>query len=317
MAAGLVPVGHGNDAGGSIRIPAAACGLIGLKPSRGRVPALPSLNALAYPLGTNHAITRTVRDTAVLLDVGQGEVAGSPYVIAPPARPYAAEVGANPGRCRVAWSTALPSGAPVFAAGAAAVERAVTLLAELGHELIEAAPEYPLDDVRIASQVFMAAPLAVDIDARLAELARPLRDDDLEPLTRALYESAKRLSAADVVLAHRALERAGHRLGGFFEHHDLLVTPTLGRTVPPLGLLDTSDLAAMYEHAPAIVPFTTVYNVTGQPAISLPLGTDEHGLPVGVQLAAAFGREDLLIRVAAQLEAAGAWTVRPLWPPIP
>lgn len=315
VAAGIVPVGHANDGGGSIRIPAAECGLIGLKPSRGRVSALPALTALAYPLGINHAITRTVRDTALLLDVGQGAVAGDPYVIALPARPYLDEVGAGPGRCRIAFSTVLPNGDPVFADGAAAVARTAALLEALGHELVEATPTYPIEDAAIASGVFMSVPLTIEVDARLEQLGRGLRDDDLEPLTRMLYEGGKQVPGTRVVEAHHALERASRTLGAFFTDYDVLVTPTLGRTVPPLGLLNTSDLDAMRQHASAVAVLTSPYNVSGQPAISLPLGTDTNGLPVGVQLAAAYGREDLLIRIAAQLEATEAWSSAPVWPP--
>jgi amidase len=315
VAAGIVPAGHANDGGGSIRIPASACGLVGLKPSRGRTPGAPKFNAMAYPLAVNHALTRTVRDCALLLDVAQGPVAGDPYVVAPPLRPYIDEVGAPVERCRVAVSTTTPAGNHVDPDCAAAVERAVALLGELGHIVGEASPEYPLDAIQTAMRAFMAAPLAVDIDARLAELGRELRDDDLEPMTRMIYEGGTHLRGTDVVIAHQELERAAHVVGSFFEQHDLVVTATIARTVPPLGLLDTTNIAAMQRHAGIVAALTSPFNVTGQPAISLPFGVDRHGLPVGVQIVAAFGREDLLLRVAAQLEATGAWDAHPFWPP--
>jgi amidase len=315
VAAGIVPAGHGNDGGGSIRIPASECGLVGLKPSRGRTPALPRRSAMAYPLGINHVLTRSVRDTALFLDVGAGPVPGDPYVIAPPARPFADEVGAAPGRRRVAVSVTTPSGDPVDTDCAAVVRDVATLLGELGHEVSDAAPEYPLDAISTAMQVFMAAPLVVEVDARLDALGRALRDDDLEPLTRQIYERGRTLSATDVVIAHQELERASHIIGGFFETYDLLLTATIARPVPPLGYLDTTDPAAMRERGAVFAALTGPFNVTGQPAISLPLGHDRDGLPVGVQLVAGFGREDLLLRVAAQLEEGRPWSTRPVWPP--
>jgi amidase len=315
VASGMVPIGHGNDGGGSIRIPAAMCGLVGLKPSRGRTPAAPKRTMLAYPLAVNHVLTTTVRDCALALDVGAGPLPGDPFVVAPPLRPYADEVGADPGRCRVAFSIATPAGDPAFPDAATAVERTAALLAELGHDVGEGAPDYPVEAMQHALQTFLRVPLAVDIDARLAELGRELRDDDLEPLTRMIYEAGKRASGAELVAAHQLLEHTARRVGRFFVDHDVLVTPTVAVPTPPLGLLDTRDPAAMARHAGPIVALTGPFNVTGQPAISLPLGRTDGGLPVGVQLVAAYGREDLLLRVAAQLEAAAPWETRPAWAP--
>jgi amidase len=270
---------------------------------------------LAYPLGINHALTRTVRDSALLLDISQGPTTGDPYVIAPPVRPYLDEVGAEPGRCRVAVSFAMPSGDTIDPECAAVVERAVALLAEAGHEVQEAAPDYPLEALGSVMGVFMSVPLLVDVDARLAELGRDLRDDDLEPMTRMIYENGKRATGAQVVAAHQELERCAQQIGAFFDGFDLLVTATIARTVPPLGLLDTTNVAAMQQHAGKVAALTMPFNVTGQPAISLPIGVDPLGLPVGVQIVAAYGREDLLVRIASQLEAMGAWDPTPVWPP--
>lgn len=314
VAAGIVPIAHGNDGGGSIRIPASMCGLIGLKPSRGRVPAAPERSLLAYPMGVNHALTRTVRDTALLLDVAQGPMPGDPYVIAAPERPYVAEVGADPGRLRIALSTVMPSGAPVDADCDRVTRRAADALATLGHQIVEATPDYPAEIISRVMSVTMGVPLAVKVDARLAELGRELAEDDLEPMTRMIYESGRQLPATAMTVALQDLEFAAHRLGEFFGTYDLLLTPTIARTVPPLGLLDTTSLPAMMQHAGAHSAMTSVYNVTGQPAISLPFGTDSSGLPVGIQLVAAYGREDLLIRLAAQLEATNAWTTTPVLP---
>ena len=314
VAAGIAPLGHGNDGGGSIRIPAAACGLVGLKPSRGRVTAAPKRTLLSYPLGINHVLTRSVRDSALVLDLSAGPVTGDPYVIASPSSPWLDEVGLAPGACRIAVDLATPAGEPVHADCAAVVQDVAQLLAELGHRVDAARPAYPVDALSCAMSTFMGTSLVVDVDDRLAVLGRDLRDDDLEPLSRMIYEQARSLTGAAVARAHMELERASRTIGSFFVEHDLLLTPTLARPVPPLGLLDTTNLASIREHAAAYAAMTSFCNVTGQPAISLPLGVDRRGLPVGVQLVAAYGREDLLLRVAAQLEVARPWSMRPVWP---
>ncbi len=316
VAAGIVPTGHGNDGGGSIRIPASENGLIGLKPSRGRVTSAPAQWMFAYPLAINHALARSVRDSALMLDVAQGPQRGDPYVIPPPLRPYVDEVGADPGRLRVALCTTMPDGSPVDAPCAAAAQAAAALLERLGHHVEPAVPDWPVEDLGTTMRVMMEAPQVREVDVRLAELGRPgqLTDDDLEPMTRAIYEHGMALRGVDVTDALEALEGIAHRLGALFGTYDLLLTPTIARTVPQLGVLDTTDLMAMYEHAGAFSALTAPFNMSGQPAISLPLGTDPDGMPVGVQLVAAFGREDLLLRVASQVEATGAWDTTPVDP---
>jgi amidase len=184
-------------------------------------------------------------------------------VIAPPVRPYLDEVGADPGRCRMAVSFAMPSGERIDPECEAVVERAVALLSEAGHEVQEAAPDYPLAALSAVMGTFMSVPLAVEVDARLAELGRELRDDDLEPLTRTIYENGKRATGAQVVSAHQELERCSQEVGAFFDGFDLLVTATIARTVPPLGLLDTTNVAAMQKHASKIAALTSPFNVTG------------------------------------------------------
>jgi amidase len=271
---------------------------------------------MSYPLSTHHALTRSVRDAALLLDVTCGPTVGDPYVIEPPRRPYVDEVGAPPGRCRIAVGWATPAGDPVHADCRAVVDDIAGVLSGLGHRVGEATPVYPIEALQMAMRVFMSGPLAVDVDVRLAGLGRTLRDDDLEPFTRVLYESGRSLAGADVIVAHQQLEAAAQTIGPFFAEWDLLVTPTIARPVPPLGVLDTTDIDAMTHEASAFSALTSPCNVTGQPAISVPLGQDRSGLPVGVQFVAAFGREDLLLRVASQLEEARPWTTRPAWPPV-
>ena len=316
VSSGIVPAGQASDGGGSIRIPASACGLVGLKPSRGRVPAYPEQTLLAAPMSVHHALTRTVRDTAMLLDIGAGSVPGDPYVIAPPAKRYVDVVGTDPGRLRIGIATVMPSGDPVHPDCVAAARDVAAALSDAGHDVVDEAPDFPVEQLLAGLQYLMAVPMAVQVNARLAELGRSLHDDDLEPMTRAMYDRANHNSAGEYVEALRGLEQASTTLGGYFADHDLLLTPTLGTVVAPLGLLDTTDPASIWQHGMSYSGLTSPFNVTGQPAISLPLGTDGSGMPVGVQLVASFGREDLLLQVASQLERARPWATAPIWPPI-
>jgi amidase len=313
-AAGIVPAGHGNDGGGSIRIPSSACGLFGLKPSRARTPSRPRRTAFTGPMSIDHALTRSVRDSALLLDIGAGPLPGDAYVAPPPARPFVEEVGADPGRLRIALSTVRPDGTPDDEACAAAARDLAGLLASLGHEVVEATPPYPADALTTVMQFFSAAPMTARVDELLAQLGRDLRDDDIEPFTRLLYDVGRDTRGVDVLTGLDQIERVGVELGPFFVDHDLLLTPTLPIPPPPLGLLDTTDIEAMYTHAGAMSAHTGVWNMTGQPAVSLPTGRTSDGLPIGVQLVAALNREDLLLRVAAQVEAAQPWPTAPVWP---
>lgn len=314
VAAGIVPAGHGNDGGGSIRIPSSACGLVGLKPSRARTPRHPRHFAFTGSMAVDHALTRSVRDSALLLDIGAGPLPGDAYVSPSPTRPYVEEVGADPGPLRIALSTVRPDGTPDDDVCAGAARDLADLLASLGHEVVEATPPYPVDDIQTVMQSFAGAPMTAEIDGFLSELGRDLRDDDLEPFTRVLYDFGRDTSGVDVVRALQASERVGVELGSFFVDHDLLLTATLPMPPPPLGLLDTTDVEAMYTHAGAIAAHTSVWNITGQPAVSLPTGRTPDGLPVGTQLVAALNREDLLLRVASQVEAAQPWVGVPVWP---
>ena len=315
VAAGIVPAAHGTDGGGSIRIPSAMCGLVGLKPSRGRVPGAPAYTAFASPLSVAHALTRTVRDSALLLDVAAGPLPGDPFVIQPQARPYTEEVGAEPGALRIAIDTQTPRGDDVHPDAVAAVEQTASLLRELGHTVVAARPLYPFDAILDALRTMFAITTASQIDARLAELGRELRDDDLEPFTFMMYASAKGLTGDDVHSSYESLERAAREIGEFFVDHDLVVTSTIAEPTPPLGLLDVTNLEVMSAHAGKYAAMTGPYNVTGQPALSLPLATWSDGMPLGVQFVAAFGREDLLLRIGGQLERAQPWDIRPVWPP--
>lgn len=311
VAVGITPAAHASDGGGSIRIPASANGLVGLKPSRGR---MPSGAPLSGPLSVEHAVTKSVRDTALLLDLTAGPAVGAPFGIAPPVRPYVDEVGADPGKLRIGITTTMPGGDPVHPDCAAVASDVGVMLEKLGHHVETAAPTFHPEALGAAMQYLMSAPMAVEIDHRLAELGRELRDDDLETMARVQYDRCKSQSVTDLAAAYAALELTGREIGRYFTEYDLLLTPTLCRPTPELGVLDSMDLEAMWKHAGAYGALTSPFNSGGQPAISLPLGKDSTGLPLGAQLVAAHGREDLLIRVAAQLEAAYPWSTAPVWP---
>lgn len=316
VAAGILPAAHANDGGGSIRIPAANCGLFGLKPTRGRVPDDRGEGAFAYPVSANHAVTRTVRDSAALLDAVAGPWPGGGYAAlpAPVAGSFLAALDLPPGRLRIGVSTTIPGGGALPAPLVDAVTRTGALLAELGHQVEEAEPSWDAATAVRSGSVVMAASVHDQIDQRLALLGRELRDDDLEPFTRYLYDTMGRLGIAALSNALRGVERVGRQVSRFFDEFDVWLSPTMAMTAPPLGLLNTSDPASMVQHAPAATKFTQVFNVSGHPAASVPAGLDPDGVPIGVQIAGRFGAEEVLLRLARQLEEAAPWPWQAPWP---
>ncbi|MFC8869831.1 amidase [Streptomyces sp. NPDC057148] len=318
VAAGLVPVAHASDGGGSIRIPAAACGLFGLKPSRGRVSPAPRPTTLSGLVSGHHAVTTTVRDSALLLDVAAGPLPGDAYAAPRPEAPFAELARRDPGRLRIGLFTGLRDGPEVHPDCAGAARAAALLCERLGHEVVETTARYRPADVGRTSGVLMGADLVAQIDARLATLGRPLADDDLEPFTRLLHETYRALPAADVSRALRRAQEIGWEVGAAFREVDVLLSPTLAQPTPPLGTLDTSAPESVYRHASVYSAFTSVHNVTGMPAMSVPFGHDTQGLPLGVQFAAPLGGEGVLLALAAQLEEAAPWelppTTRDQWP---
>ncbi|WP_436760915.1 amidase [Streptosporangium sp. V21-05] len=310
VAAGAVPVAHGSDGAGSIRIPASCCGLVGLKPSRGRTPCGPDLGEALFGLSYELGLTRTVRDTAHLLDAVQGPAPGDKYTAPPPAGRYADEPGADPGVLRVAVTTRAWSGAAVDPEVASAAVEAGRVLEKAGHLVTEASPAVEWDAVMRA----MVPTATLAVAAPLLTALRPPDPAKVEAVTLRAFEEARELSVARLMGAFDAQNRVSRSVGAFFTGYDLLVTPTLGRLPAPHGTLRyddpghtvTSWLESIFDYG----PFTAVFNISGQPAISLPLGRSAEGLPIGVQLVAAYGREDLLLRVAARLEEAVPWKDR-------
>ncbi|EMD28254.1 amidase [Amycolatopsis azurea] len=302
VAAGLVPVAHGSDGGGSIRIPAAMCGLFGLKPSRGRVSPAPAPASFANLVSVHHALTTTVRDSALLLDIAAGPLAGDAFSAPAPESSFLDEVKSRR-RLRIGLVTGLAADSSCVAA----TERAAALCESLGHTVVPVAAGYdPAEVARVAGDV-MGADLVVTVEDRLAELARDLRDDDLEPLTQVLYQHYRGLSAADLNRTLRRAQGIGWEVGRTFGEVDLLLTPTLARPTPRLGELDTSRPETIYRHAAVYATYTSVFNLTGMPAMSVPFGSTSDGLPLGVQFAGDLGAEPLLLGLAAQIEEAAPW----------
>jgi amidase len=315
VAAGLVPAAHANDGGGSIRIPASACGLVGLKPSRGRTSLGPDAGEAWAGLSIEHAVTRSVRDTAALLDAVSGYVPGDPYVAPPPARPFAAEVGADPGRLRIGLLARVPGGGSALHPDCvAAVTETARLLESMGHAVEEAWPA-ALEDAEVGSAALtvVTSCTARDLAFWSARTARTIGPGDVEPMTWAIAELGRAVSAVDYIFAVEKLEAFTRVMARWWaEGFDLLLTPTLPEPPPTLGSFAArpDDPLAGFNRGGVFVTFTLPYNVTGQPAISLPLQATAQNLPIGVQLVAAYGREDVLLRIAAALEAARPWASR-------
>ncbi len=314
VAAGIVPIAHANDGGGSIRIPASCNGLVGLKPSRDRIPSGPDYGDLLCGLACEFALTRSVRDAAALLDAVAGPDPGAPGHPVPPARPYREQIGTPPGRLRIAWTATSASGAKIDSECEKAVHETVRLLESLGHTLIEDRPRYDWDAFLENVNVIWGAFGVASIDFASAMTGRKPGPDNLEAVTLASYEDGKRYSAIDLLNAMTHCNLVSRQAGPFFEKVDVLVTPTIARQPAPLGELNQNreGMRAMEwtRQIFSYVPFTPLFNVTGQPAISLPLHWSADGLPVGVQIAGRFGDEATLLRLAAQLEQARPWAAK-------
>lgn len=315
VASGMVPAAHGNDMGGSIRIPSSECGLVGLKPSRARTSLGPDFGEFWGPLTHEGVLTRSVRDCAGILDVVAGMEPGDPYAAPPPKQPFSLEVGAPPGRLRIGLRTAVPEGGePTHPECTAAATAATHLLESCGHDVDEAWPA-ALDRQEAAAGYMnlVSCGIARDVERWSQLVGQTVDLEQLEPATRLMVESGRSLSAADYLAAREAVEGHGRALARWWaeDDYDLLLTPTLADMPPEIGLVGPdADPAVAFPMMARFTAFVTPFNISGQPAISLPLHWSDDGLPVGVQLVATYGAEDLLIRVAAQLEEAQPWAHR-------
>lgn len=311
VASGMLPAAHATDSGGSIRIPASCNGLVGLKPTRGLLPTGPHRGDANHGISHEHAVTRTVRDCAAILDVTAGPDVGAAYFTAKPAQTYAEAIQRPPARLRVAYVTRTFAGDPIDPVCARAVEACVRVLDGLGHHVASISPTFDAAALNDAWTTLLMPNLAALVDARVATLGRPLRYDDLEPVTHEAVAFGRNIDGPTYAAQFGRINREVRRIGQFFSDIDILVTPTLAAPPLPIGKLSmhTMSFPAFRDAMSAYTPFSSVFNLTGQPAISLPL--DMHrGLPIGVQLAAGFGQDALLLQLAAELEAAAPWRDR-------
>jgi amidase len=313
VASGMVPFAHGNDLGGSLRYPASACGLFALKPTRARNPLGPEYGDVAAGGAVDHALTRSVRDSAALLDATSGPAPGDPYWAPPPARPFIQEVGADPGRLRIAYTARTPEGDVGHVDCVAAVEGAAQLCASLGHEVV--ATDWPGFTPRVGEAIgtIIHGAVAWILAYWIRHVGRQPGPEEIEPLTRALWEGGQRVTAADWLVAIEETQRFARGIARFFQRFDVFLTPTM--SMPPLAIgtmLSTRDdpWYAMEVSAPTVRYAGVVANLSGNPAMSVPLHWNDEGMPIGVHFLARFGDEATLFRLAAQLEDAQPWAHR-------
>ena len=312
VASRMVPVAHGTDGGGSIRVPASACGLVGLKPSRGRVST--GLGEAMAGLSVEHVLTRTVRDSAAVLDVLSGPGAGDPYGAPTPSRPYADEVDVPVDALRIGVMRAAPASLMMLHPDVVdAVDQTAKHLETLGHHVEEAHPAaFDEPEFLLHYGALTTTDTAACLDAWSAETGKPIGQDDVEINTWALAELGRGVAGPALLTSRDWLFTFARRMGEWWTAYDLLLTPTLTTPPPPIGSFVATPDQPLGAGAAAmlLVPFTPTFNATGQPAISLPVASNDEGLPIGVQLVAAYGHEEVLIRVAAQLEHACDWASR-------
>lgn len=303
VASGMVPMAHGNDGGGSIRIPSSCCGLFGLKPTRARNPFGPGF------LSQDHVLTRSVRDSASMLDATSGASPGDPYWAPPPARPFAEELQASPGRLRIAFTLETPTGTPLHEECKVAVRETVKLLQDLGHDVVEDAPDPPGETLVQSFTTVWAAGCADTIDMWARITGRPATEDQFEPLTWGLYQTGLSTTASAYLHAVEEMQGLSRAIAAFHDKYDLWLTSTLGEPPVPLGTFESPPDNPMigFVRAATFVPYTPLANATGQPAMSVPLYWNSDGLPIGTHFFARFGDEATLFRLAAQLEEARPW----------
>ncbi|MEM9174797.1 MAG: amidase [Myxococcota bacterium] len=304
VAAGYLPLANASDGGGSIRIPASCCGLFGMKPARGRTPMGPQSGEGWAGMSTIHAVSRSVRDSAALLDATAGGMPGAPYAAQPPVRPWLAEVGEAPGKLRIAIQRAAFNGVAPHADCEAALDDAVALCRALGHEVEEAPFGGVPANLALAGVTVIAANTRATLEERAAELGRPLDEDDVEPATWAMVELAGSRSATDYAAAVRTLHATGRALSEHMARFDVVLSPTMAIPPAPLGVLSLSnpDREAQTRTLLQTTGYTQLANVTGNPAMSMPLFWSDEGLPIGVQFMGRTDDEATLFRLAGQIE---------------
>jgi amidase len=309
----MFPIAHANDGGGSIRVPAACCGVVGLKPSRGRISAAPDGGDPILGWATELAVTRSVRDTALVLDIAAGPEPGDPFAIPGPAGSFAAELGQPLGPLRIGFTAVPWSGLPTDPSRVEAVERVARVLADAGCAVAEAAAPLDWEAFLDLEAVIWAATHAQGVIGLAALMGRAIDDSTLEPHSLALYEQGRMISASELLDAIDAGNGVARSIGALFETIDVLITPTLPGPPVELGWFGRQSIAdarALTGSWARHETFTSPFNLTGQPAVSLPLALDDDGLPIGIQLVGRNADEATLLRVASHLEAALPWADR-------
>ena len=315
VAAGIVPLAHASDGLGSIRIPAACCGLFGLKINRDRNPVLPDDNA--YGNSVEHVVSRTVRDSAVMLDHTGWPEPAAPYPAPPKDRPYAEEVGRAPGRLKIAFSAETPSGRPIDPEVEAALRATADLLRRLGHEVVETGMGIDYRAFYRETGAAGSANFAADMVRWAERLGHEPEADELEPLTWAIVKAGGRVTGAEAMLSMRSRRLWGRRILEFFETWDVYLTPVMGMPPPPVGWIDPVRLEPreVNRRQAQAFGFTPPFNVSGQPSMSVPLAWSASGLPIGMMFTARYADEATLFRLAGQLEKEAPWKAKrpPVW----
>lgn len=312
VAAGIVPMAHGNDAGGSIRIPSSCCGVFGLKPTRARNPLGPDFGDIMAGLVVEHAITRSVRDSAALLDATSGPDNGDPYWPPIHSRPFLEEVDTDPGRLRIGYTSRAAIDVPIDVENTNAVEDTVALCIELGHDVVEAPPQYDGELLAEAWTILYQAWLATTLGEIKKSRGTPIGPEEVEPFTWSMYEAGQKISAIEYLLALDAIQKIAREVGDFFRDFDVWLTPVLAKLPPKLGTFDPppEDPISVHYVARAFTPICPISNVTGQPSMSVPVYWTAEGLPVGSHFVGRFGDEATLFRLAGQIENARPWAGR-------
>ena len=312
VAAGIVPMAHAADGLGSIRIPAACCGLVGLKVTRDRVPNMPDGFDYAMGFCVDHVVTRTVRDSAAMLDATDYPEPASPYASPAKARPYMEEVAASPGRMRIAWSSETANGRPIDPEIQAALERTADLLHRLGHDVFERGLGIDYRALYAARGPVSGANFAAGMQRLIDEVGREPEPDELEPMTWAALKGARRVTGQQAFHGYQELRMLNRKTLAVFEDIDVYLSPVLGTPVPQIGYLDPVALEPreLNRRQGQVFPFTPPFNFSGQPSLSLPLEMDAKGLPIGMMFSAKYADEATLFRLAAQLEKEAPWAGR-------
>ncbi len=314
VASGAVPIAHGTDGCGSIRIPAGCCGLVGLKPSRGRISLGPNTGEGLNGLGIEHVLTRSLRDSAAILDATEGPMPGDPYSIIQPHRSYLSELNQTCEPLKVGFTSMAWSGDHVDAEIAEKTKKIALLCADMGHYVEEASPRIDYGSFREATIAFWCSNVALWINQISEVMGRPVNLATLETTTLACHQYGREMKATDMVAAFSVMNMVSREVAGFFEKYDVLITPTTALLPQKIGTYNSNDTTldahGWFDHIFSFAPFTALFNMTGQPAISLPLSLSATGLPIGTQFIGASGCEDMLFRLSSQLEQAVPWADR-------